>query len=217
MAKRRKSLGIMETVEEIGVENLLREKVGSGTKQPVLPDFDARYLCALDDFDELEDIKPGLLTLTQSIEPERDPHEYTKQWIGQLSLPSYPSHPSLQQRNFGGIPTRESQLQNEAKSHNDLGGRGPGRMESQGDDKPENKVSGMGVPGRPGTGAVGQALGSRRIDLGTIPGKESLSAFEDENQLFSREGDRTRPGMPHSKSFIGSFTSMFFGRKGGYS
>ena len=36
------------------------------SKPPILSDFDARYLGALDDFDELEDIEPGCLTLSNS-------------------------------------------------------------------------------------------------------------------------------------------------------
>ena len=37
-----------------------------GTKPTILSDFDARYLGALDDFDELEEIEPGCLTKSNS-------------------------------------------------------------------------------------------------------------------------------------------------------
>ena len=47
----------------------------------------------------------------------------------------------------------------------------------------------------------------KRHDLGTIPG-----AHNDEFEDF-----RENRGIPQSSSFIGSFTNMFFGRKGGYS
>merc|ERR1719283_804876 len=72
-------------------------------KSGSLSDFDARYLGVLDDFDELEDITPGFLTLTQSTEPPRDSAEYTKQWIGQLTVPSFSAtgRPSLQKRELG--------------------------------------------------------------------------------------------------------------------
>jgi hypothetical protein len=99
---KRACLGILEAVEEVGLETFLsdrestpgslpslegynvaadrgRSKPASTTVRPVreesagtagtgaggwLSDFDARYLGALDDFDELEDIEPGFLTTT---------------------------------------------------------------------------------------------------------------------------------------------------------
>jgi hypothetical protein len=94
---KRARLGILEAVEEVGLETFLsdrestpgslpslegynvaadrgRSKTASTTVRPVreesagaggwLSDFDARYLGALDDFDELEDIEPGFLTTT---------------------------------------------------------------------------------------------------------------------------------------------------------
>ena len=67
---------------------------------------------------------------------------------------------------------------------------------------------GSRVPGRPGAGAVAQALGAQRGDLGKVPG--NLSA-EVDLELRSSTGD-----IPQSASFMGSLTNMFFGRKGGY-
>jgi hypothetical protein len=98
---KRARLGILEAVEEVGLETFLsdrestpgslpslegynvaadrgRSKTASTTVRQVreesaggttgsggwLSDFDARYLGALDDFDELEDIEPGFLTTT---------------------------------------------------------------------------------------------------------------------------------------------------------
>ena len=61
----------------------------------------------------------------------------------------------------------------------------------------------MGVPGHAGTGAVEHAVGARRGDLGTIPG-----AGDNAHQEYGGE-------MPRSESFVGSLTSLFFGRKGG--
>ena len=80
-ARRRRQLGTeLEAVEELpGREQTPASLPALSALRPApnpgLSDFDARYLGALDDFDELEDITPGLLTLTG--EPPRDPGEYT--------------------------------------------------------------------------------------------------------------------------------------------
>jgi hypothetical protein len=157
-----------------------------------LSDFDARYLGALDDFDALKDIPPGMLTLTT--EAPRDPLEYTEEWIGQLTVPSFSSlgRTSLDTVELGRVPAHEAAPGGPGPR---LAGRGPGRILSPGDARP-----GLGVPGRPGTGA----LGGRRLDLGTVPGGQQ------EELAVPR-------GMVQSKSFIGSMSNMFFGRKGGYS
>ena len=217
MQDKRHKLRIMEAVEEVGVENILSEKEGtplsmpslsaasmpSKKKGPPVPmglsDFDARYLGALDDFDELKDITPGTLTLTS--EAPRDPMDYTEEWIGQLTVPSFSSlgRPSLNSGELGRVPAHEEPPTGPAFASPRLGGRGPGRIVSPGEARPL-----LGVPGRPGTGA----LGSKRGDLGTIPGT-------------SEEPQPERPaeerGMVQSTSFVGSITNMFFGRKGGYS
>eukprot|EP00092_Neocalanus_flemingeri_P012790 GFUD01013782.1.p1 GENE.GFUD01013782.1~~GFUD01013782.1.p1 ORF type:complete len:1377 (+),score=309.96 GFUD01013782.1:584-4714(+) len=231
MEEKRHNLRIMEAVEEVGIENMFNDKEGTPMSMPALSiieskssnskskavkvppglsDFDARYLGALDDFDELEDITPGVLTLTKSVEPPRDASEYTKQWIGQLTVPSFSAtgRPSLRKRELGIVPLSDKNLKPPSELCN-MGGRGPGRIVSPGEIRP-NQISGLGVPGHPGTGAVGQAIGAKRQDLGTIPGfhKEDEDLFE-----YSQENR----GIPQSSSFIGSFTNMFFGRKGGYS
>ena len=220
MQDKRHKLRIMEAVEEVGVENILSEKEGtplsmpslsalssgnkpSKKKGPPVPmglsDFDARYLGALDDFDELKDITPGTLTLTS--EAPRDPMDYTEEWIGQLTVPSFSSlgRPSLNSVELGKVPAHEEVPHGPAFASPRLGGRGPGRIVSPGEARPL-----LGVPGRPGTGA----LGSKRGDLGTIPGTS------DETQLDRPTENR---GMVQSTSFVGSITNMFFGRKGGYS
>merc|ERR1719481_312194 len=173
-------------------------------------DFDARYLGVLDDYDELEEIRPGLLTLTQSTGEPRDPEEYTKQWIGQLSVPSFSAtgRPSLQKKEFGKIPQADHSLVPPSALCS-FGGRGPGRIVSPGELRP-NQAPGLGVPGHPGTGAVGQALGAKRKDLGTIPGGH------DTDGLFMDSLDPASAGLTKSESFIGSITNMFFSRKGGY-
>ena len=80
----RKKFNLMEAVAESGIENAFSDREStpgslpglelrsskSSSKRPTmtksqscLSDFDARYLGALDDFDELEDIEPGSLTM----------------------------------------------------------------------------------------------------------------------------------------------------------
>ena len=226
MGDKRHKLRIMEAVEEVGVENMFMDKEDTPmsmpelseasmprtqTKKPVpqvtvgLGDFDARFLGALDDFDELKDITPGMLTLTG--EAPRDPLEYTEQWIGQLTVPSFSSagRPSLQCGELGRVPTPGEAPSSPVCGGPRLGGRGPGRIVSPGEAR---RGVGLGVPGRPGTGA----LGGCRQDLGTIPGAHSPQARDMEGEL----GPGSR-GMVQSNSFVGSITNMFFGRKGGYS
>jgi len=229
MEEKRNNLGIMEAVEEVGYENASTEKEGTpmslpplstvGEKKPSkksssgpsqLSDFDVRYLGVLDDYDELEEITPGLLTLTQSTDEPRDPEEYTKQWIGQLSVPSFSAtgRPSLQKKEFGKIPQADHSLVPPSALCS-FGGRGPGRIVSPGELRP-NQAPGLGVPGHPGTGAVGQALGAKRKDLGTIPG------VHENDGLMMDTLDPASAGLTKSESFIGSITNMFFSRKGGY-
>ena len=229
MEEKRNKLGIMEALEEDRsdlTEEDKAEKEGTPMSMPPLStvgkaksarsssagpeqwsDFDVRYLGVLDDFDELEDIRPGVLTLSQSTGAPRDPEEYTKQWIGQLSLPSLSAtgRPSLQKTELGKIPASDpSALRSNVLCS--FGGRGPGRPGGPG---------GLGVPGRPGAGAVAQALGGRRPDLGQVPG--SLSAgLEVELSRNNYQVKTTTDGIPQSSSFMGSLTDMFFGRKGGY-
>ena len=209
LKNRRGSFGIMETVEEIGVENLIGDKAKSPglpnfeQKSSYLTDFDPIYLGSLDDIDELEDIEPGILTIRHGMEPERDPYEYTKQWIGELTVPNYGLRPSLHRENFGKLP--QERIKHEKKGTMDpdltLDGRGPGGFGNL-----NYTQTSMGVPGRPGTGALGLAIGEKRSDLGTVPGKDT----------FSTESNDSIMPMSHSTSFVGSFANYFFGRKGGY-
>ena len=55
------SLPSLSAVE--GYQSSKKKKKKETDLPRVLSDFDARYLGALDDFDELEDIEPGSLTL----------------------------------------------------------------------------------------------------------------------------------------------------------
>ena len=67
------SLPPLSSVEE---NKKIRAKSSSGPSQ--LSDFDALYVGVLDDYDELEEIQPGLLTLTQVTQEDRDPMEATR-------------------------------------------------------------------------------------------------------------------------------------------
>ena len=71
---------------------------------------------------------------------------------------------------------------------------------SPGDKRPTFPSVAYGVPGKTGTGAL------KRTDLGSIPG--------DKSRLVSNV-DRLQLKPSEDTSFIGSLTSMFFGRKGG--
>ena len=175
-------------------------------KSGSLSDFDVRYLGVLDDYDELEDIKPGLLTISQTQTADvpleiQDPQEYTKNWIGQLSVPcmSAVGRPSLAKKELGKIPTTTESFPNTlGTTVGGFGGRGPGRVVSPGEIRPHSSGLGIGVPGRPGTGAVINALETPRQDLGTVPGC-------------------VEPNYRNSSdSFIGSITNILFSRKGGY-
>jgi len=198
MDDRRQNLCIMEAVEKVGIEHIFKDKEGSPMSG--LSDFDARYLGVLDDFDELEDITPGCLTLYKSTDLPRDSTKYTKQWIGEFNVPSISAtgRPSLKNKDLGKIPFSDQNLKPSIEQIN-MGGRGPGEARP-------NQIAGLGVPCQPGTGALSQAKGFKRDDLGTIPG---IKNNENQEEYFHRE-------FSQSSGFIGSFRSILFGRKGGY-
>lgn len=265
MEDNRHKLRILEAVEEAGVDAIFSDKESTPLSMPDLTidampanlkqisvtrgqdkvpfiglsDFDARYLPALDDFDELADIAPGMLTLTG--EAPRDPQEYTEQWIGQLTVPSFTSlgRPSLESKEFGKVPEQQGGGGGGSGSVTPrmigMAGRGPGRILS-----PSENKAGLGVPGRPGTGALGGVrtdlgtipgtgvLGEKNIDLGKIAQPSVLEApridlgtvprnrdEECEDDVEPQQQGVTR-GMVQSHSFMGSIANMFFGRKGGY-
>ena len=167
MEVKRGQLGIMEAVAEVetstekegtpmslpplsSVEDTKKPRAKSSSGPSHWSDFDALYVGVLDDYDELEEIQPGLLTLTQATQEDRDPLEYTKEWIGQLSVPSLSAtgRPSLQRTEFGKIPALPDQPGLAAIPGGlcSFGGRGPGRIVTSGGHK-----QGLGRPGRPGT------------------------------------------------------------------
>ena len=84
--------------------------------------------------------------------------------------------------------------------------------------------TGLGVPGHPGTGAVGHAMAVQRRDLGTIPGHAAPNSRRKGGPRDNRveyppsaatNSSNTLSELPRSDSFVGSITSYFFGRKGG--
>merc|ERR1712150_414046 len=140
------------------------------------------------DFDELIDIQPGSLTFGSTGTGSRSkiPGVWNPDLFGELRPPG----------------------ENASQS-----GRGPGRVVSPGDKRP-TLPGGFGVPGKTGTGAL------KRSDLGTVPldmaaGTMSTSISgsgynpEAKFRLHSKPDDRS------SEGFIGTLTTMFFGRKGG--
>ena len=166
--KNQKKLGILQKVQEVGPERFLspapleEESEVSELEDSVEPLVKSFHE---NDFDELEDITPGLLTISRGIKPKP-----TLDLFGELKA-----------------PTDEMPK-----------GRGPGRIVSPGDKRP-NLPGGYGVPGKTGTGAL------QRSDLGSIP-TSSMSLIHEQRMHM-------KPADEHS--FIGTLTTMFFGRKGG--
>jgi hypothetical protein len=127
------------------------------------------------EMDELIDIRPGTLTISRGMATKLDPDM------------------------FGELRPPRDRPQQQGVVGEGVSGRGPGRIVSPGDKRP-NLPSGYGVPGKTGTGAL------TRPDLGCVP-------------VTTSSGDyslrmKTRPS-DENNSFIGTMTSMFFGRKGG--
>ena len=120
-----KKLGILQKVEEVGVERFL---------SPGPPSVDREFSGdENNDLDELVDIQPGALTIGGSSHKRQvNPGLY-----GELRAPGSPG----QSRPEGLNPLAISS------------GRGPGRIVSPGDKRPAFPGS-LGVPGKTGTGAL---------------------------------------------------------------
>ena len=232
-----KRLGILEKVEEVGVENLLSNHP-SGNDSPFSGKSSNYYISgsqthrnlsyyASDDQDaddaswkdELEDIEPGSLTICAGEGKEPLPiADYT---VGQLSAPSYSvnGRPSLNPNELGHVPSTPGGDRYSNTNRYDalgggraIGGRGPGRVISPGEKRPTLRGP-LGVPGHPGTGALTGSL--VRPDLGYVP---TTSAKQ--MHISSGVGAENVTEYPFQTGieeggFIGSITSMFFGRKGG--
>ena len=199
--KKPKRFGILEKVEEVGVENILGASpappVWSRDSSEELSDFDSRFLPNLttEDKDELEDIQPGSLTMSGAPGIHSKSPDPT---IGQLTAPSFSMYgrPSMSPGDFGQIPSGTFDPSGSTLMAGSLGtgalvgGRGPGRVITSPGEKRPQLMGALGVPGTPGTGAL-----RLRPDLGSVP--------------------VTKGQDPDSSGFIGNITSMFFGRKGG--
>jgi len=235
-----KRLGILEKVEEVGVERFL-----SASPAPSSLDDDQRsenFWASLSNekakhykpdllSDELEEIEPGTLTLsrgalaapklsekspsrsttTTTSKPKKTSKKESSPVAGQLKPPvvgqlkppvagfstfspqspgynesgKYPPGMGTDYHSAGGLPGSV------------VGGRGPGRVISPCEKRPNLPGVALGVPGQPGTGAL-------RSDLGFVP-VTSASV----NRYYRAQSE------PEQTSFIGSIAQMFFGRKGG--
>ncbi len=226
-----KRLGILEKVEEVGVERFM-----SASPAPSSLDDDQRsenFWASLSNektkhykpdllSDELEEIEPGTLTVSRGAVAapklsEKSPSRSTttsktkktskkesSPIAGQLKapvagqlkppVPAFTAFPppdpvyneSLKYPSTGGLPGSSV-----------VGGRGPGRVISPCEKRPNLPGVALGVPGQPGTGAL-------RSDLGFVP-VTSASV----NRYYRAQSE------PEQTSFIGSIAQMFFGRKGG--
>ena len=232
-----KRLGILEKVEEVGVENLFSSNTPSNNSSSTAA---SKYYMsgskthknlkfyASDEYDsadaslcqELEDITPGSLTVGT-----RDVHGApinSDRTVGQLSAPSFSmvGRPSLNPGELGQVPCTPSEHNYPYTNKHQvlgggvtIGGRGPGRVISPGEKRPTFPGGALGIPGHPGTGALTGAV--VRPDLGYVPSSSATKMHADVGvgaanfQQYPFEN-----GSEHG-GFIGSITSMFFGRKGG--
>ena len=212
-----KRLGILEKVEEVGIERFMsaspapssldeernekfRASLSSEKSKKYKPDLLS---------DELEEIEPGTLTVSRGATtksgqtPERTikPKKSSKKdspVAGQLKPPTFSvfAPTNLSPNEIGKLPLLNDY---QAGFHpgSSVGGRGPGRVISPCEKRPNMPGIALGVPGQPGTGAL-------RTDLGFVP---VTSASANRFYRAQSESDQT--------SFIGSIAQMFFGRKGG--
>ena len=232
--KQFKRLGILEKVEEVGVENLFSNNnkpantsssnyymsgskthrnlkfYGNGTN-----DGDDTSCC-----EDLEDIEPGSLTV--GTRDSSGVPMYPENEVGQLMAPSFATsgRPSLNRDDLGRVPCapKEASANPHTSRYNALGGggtiggRGPGRVIAPGEKRPTLQGA-LGVPGQPGTGALTGSL--VRPDLGYVP-----SSSVREKPLGNGAGGDNYNQYPFQNvgddgGFVGNLTSMFFGRKGG--
>ncbi len=219
-----RKFGILEKVEEVGVENLL-----SASPLPEERSFFFRSSCSRESSesrqrnqavdDELELLQPGSLTIntaastpasqlgaqrkpTVPLHQQNQPRSLDTS-IGELKEPSFAQYgrPSLDPRALGSLPPNVGSRGGSSSfgETSAVSGRGPGRHPAQ--------LPGMlGVPGTPGTGALlmqQQHAGSVRPDLGSIPIMTSDPEQMEQQNLWQSGG------------FIGTIANVFFGRKGG--
>ena len=212
-----KRLGILEKVEEVGIERFMSASPApSSIDEERSDNFWANLSKEQASHhkpdllsDELEEIEPGTLTVSRGAANNKSLSDNTKKTpkkgpvAGQLKPPSLNAYagPNLSPSKLSKLPLSMASdyrtgFPTEIPGAT-VGGRGPGRVISPSEKRPNLPGMGYGVPGQPGTGAL-------RTDLGFVP---TTSASVNRYYRAQSEPDET--------SFIGSIAQMFFGRKGG--
>ena len=215
-----KRLGILEKVEEVGVERFMSASPAPSSIDEEKNDKFWKSLSSMKESkykpdlisDELEEIEPGTLTMSRDggggvgAKPTAKSKKSSKKSgpvAGQLKPPTYkPSAPPPNLNpDLGTLPLVTGTDYRvgfpPGITGNVVGGRGPGRVISPCEKRPNLPGVAFGVPGHPGTGAL-------RTDLGFVP---VTSVTANPTNRAESETDQT--------SFIGSIAQMFFGRKGG--
>ena len=193
-----KRLGILEKVEEVGVERFMSASPAPSSIDEESSEIfwtnlsrekPSKYKPDLIS-DELEEIEPGTLTMPRgdsgkSSVKNKKSSKKSAPVAGELKQPTLAafSPPNL--------------TPNDLQAGFGVGGRGPGRVISPCEKRPHLPGVAFGVPGHPGTGAL-------RTDLGFVP---VTPASANRFNRAQSESEQT--------SFIGSIAQMFFGRKGG--
>lgn len=214
-----KRLGILEKVEEVGIERFMSSSPAPSSIDEERSDNFWANLAKEQASkhkpdllsDELEEIEPGTLTVSRGATNtkslgDKKPKQTSKKdspVAGQLKPPSFNVYagPNLSPSELGKLPLV---MDSDYRAGFPpvipgavVGGRGPGRVISPCEKRPNLPGMGLGIPGQPGTGAL-------RTDLGFVP-VTSASV----NRYYRAQSE------PEETSFIGSIAQMFFGRKGG--
>lgn len=213
-----KRLGILEKVEEVGVERFLSASPAPSSLEEDRSNND-NFWASLSKpqgknwkpdllSDELEEIEPGTLTVSRGGSDNRarpaKQRERKEPLVGQLKPPVFSvfAPPDMSPNELGKLPSVMPGTDHQKgfpPGGSSVGGRGPGRVISPCEKRPFLPGVGLGVPGQPGTGAL-------RNDLGFVPVTSAT---------FNQNPRSRSSAEPESTSFIGSIAQMFFGRKGG--
>ena len=225
--RKMKNLGILDKVEEVGVENIVgsspdpsvssREssisRTSSSDEASPAPDIFRRipnpnHRFMSDQYGSLvydpsqylgdvADNAPRSLNRWSGNYHQRDPY----------TSPMYQNQHISGPRSFGGVPNPNSDYYESATNVSRtnpyifVDEKVQGLVGSNSGEKWPVHLSGaMGVPGQPGTGAI-----STRPELGAIPVTSGMGGLNTKSPMV---------GQQH-EGFIGSIAAMFFGRKGG--